>query len=63
MKAAYRASTVGELDALCKELSKWLRRSTIAHNKLAVVRGEIIRFADTLAREADKAGRKGKVLL
>ena len=61
-KKAYRESVFGQLEALLKERSKWKRRLTIAENKLESVNIEIGQFAGVLSGEADKAGRKGKVL-
>ena len=46
-KKAYRATSIGKLDALLKEQSFWKRRETIAWSKLIKVRSKI----ETLARE------------
>lgn len=62
VKAAYRASVQGQLETLINERSRWKRKATIAHNKLAGIEAEIQAFVFVLALEADKAGRKGLVL-
>ena len=62
VKAAYRASMQGQLEALLDETSRWKRKMTIATNKYNDARARVTLFAMALAIEADKAGRKGKVL-
>jgi hypothetical protein len=52
-KKAYRASRVGQLEALLKEERRWARKQTLARNKLWLVRKEFTEFALILARELD----------
>lgn len=40
-KKAYRSSLTGKLDGLFAERSRWLRKQTIASNKLLVVENDI----------------------
>ena len=47
-----RAQTsIGRLEKLQAEQTRWLRRSTFARNKLAGIRAEIESLASTLAEE------------
>ncbi len=48
-KRAYRASTQFEYDRLMAEQTRWLRKRTIAENKLADVRRRIDDLAKRLA--------------
>ncbi len=41
VRKAYRESTLAKYDALIKEQSRWLRKRTIAENKLADVRRKL----------------------
>lgn len=53
-RKAYRSTTLYKLRKLFEEESRWLRKATIARNKLAAVRKKINATAEALAKE--KAG-------
>lgn len=50
-RKSYLASSVGKLDKLLEEESRWKRKVTIASNKLASVRREINEMAIELAKK------------
>jgi len=47
-RKAYRGSNQYQLDQLIAEESRWKRKATIAHNKLADVRNRITEFAQKI---------------
>lgn len=55
-KKARKESWTGQLEELLEQRSKWLRRQTIANNKLAEVEYDIRELARILAGEADGKG-------
>lgn len=52
-RKAYRASAVGQLEALLKEERRWKSKETMASNKLRAVRAKITGAALVLARVHD----------
>jgi hypothetical protein len=52
-RKAYRASWVGQLEALLKEERRWKSKETLASNKLKAVRKRVAEFAVILAKERD----------
>jgi hypothetical protein len=59
-KKAYRASATFQVDKLYKERSRWLRKQTIARNKLAEVDSQIERLLVSMAKTADGGKEESK---
>lgn len=52
-RKAYRASCVGQLEALLIQERRWKSKETLASNKLKAVRNKITEFAMIQAKERD----------
>lgn len=51
----YRSTPVGQLAALINDERRWVRKETIARNKLRLARAKLNAFAMELAHEKVKA--------
>ena len=54
-RAAFKRTRAGRLESLLAEQRKWSRRETIARNKLAEVRDELVGLTINCVNIADKA--------
>jgi len=57
-KKAYRSTAAYEYDELMAEQSRWLRKQTIANNKLTDVRRRIGRLLQAMVTAAAERGEK-----
>jgi len=59
-RKAYRETVQYQVDKLMAEQSRWLRKRTIANNKLGSIRYEIDPMLEELAKEKGQADDKDK---